>query len=88
LLFGVYAHLVWQPHYLQAITNVTLVRDNVRHPDFCNTLGYHVEMIGDAGAKPYYGRALAIRKKVLEGHGHKINHACLLAHATDGRTNV
>ena len=31
-------------------------------------LGYHLEMIGEyAGAKPYYERALAIRKKVLEG---------------------
>jgi hypothetical protein len=31
-----------------------------------NTLGYHLQMIGDlAGARPYYERALAIFEQVL-----------------------
>ena len=57
--------LAWQPH-LRAVTDAAQKREDERAADLCNTLGYHLNAIGDlAGARPYYERALAIDEKVL-----------------------
>jgi len=57
--------LAWQPH-LRAVTDAALAREDKRAAALCNTLGYHLWMIGDyVGARPYYERALAISEKVL-----------------------
>jgi tetratricopeptide (TPR) repeat protein len=57
--------LAWQPH-LYAVTNVALAREDERAAALCNTLGYHLDMIGDyAAARPYLERALAIWEEVL-----------------------
>jgi hypothetical protein len=57
--------LAWQPH-LRAITEIARRRETTNAAGLCNTLGYHLKLIGDySGARPYYERALAIREKVL-----------------------
>jgi tetratricopeptide (TPR) repeat protein len=57
--------LAWQPH-LRVVTEGAQEREDERAAGLCNTLGYHLRMIGDyAGARPYYERALAIRESVL-----------------------
>jgi tetratricopeptide (TPR) repeat protein len=57
--------LAWQPH-LRFVTDRAQTRVDERAAGLCNTLGYHLNMIGDlAGAKPYYERALAIYTEVL-----------------------
>jgi len=57
--------LAWQLH-LRAITDLARNREDTTAAGLCNTLGFHLEMIGDyQGARPYYERALAIREKVL-----------------------
>ena len=53
--------LAWQPH-LRAVTDAAAAREDERAAALCNTLGFHLEMIGDyEGARPYFERALAIR---------------------------
>ncbi len=64
--------LAWQPH-LRHVTDAALGREDgpggegaERAAGLCNTLGYHLDMIGDySGARPYYERALAIRERAL-----------------------
>jgi tetratricopeptide (TPR) repeat protein len=57
--------LAWQPH-LRATTESARSREDTTAAGLCNTLGYHLQMIGDyPGARPYYERALAINEKVL-----------------------
>ncbi len=57
--------LAWQSH-LRAVTNAAFDREDEQAAGLCNSLGYHLSMIGDyAGARPYLERALAIRQKVL-----------------------
>ncbi len=57
--------LAWQAH-LRAVTDAARQRTDERAAGLCNTLGYHLNMIGDtAAARPYYERALAIREKAL-----------------------
>ena len=57
--------LAWQTH-LRAVTESAQLRDDTAAAGLCNTLGYHLRMIGDyPGARPYYERALAIWEKVL-----------------------
>jgi tetratricopeptide (TPR) repeat protein len=57
--------LAWQPH-LRAITEIARKRETTNAALLCNSLGYHLQMIGDySGAWPYFERALAIREKVL-----------------------
>jgi tetratricopeptide (TPR) repeat protein len=57
--------LAWQPH-LRAITEIARRRETTNAARLCNTLGYHLWMIGDySGARPYFERALAINEKVL-----------------------
>jgi len=57
--------LAWQPH-LRAVTDAAWKAENARSGGLCNSLGYHLWMIGDlVGARPYYERALAIWEKIL-----------------------
>src|SRR5205085_1732282 len=57
--------LAWQSH-LRHITEAVKSQTDEQVAGLCNTLGYHLRMIGDyAAAKPYYERALAIREAVL-----------------------
>ena len=57
--------LAWQPH-LRAITEIARRQETTNAAGLCNTLGYHLWMIGDySGGRPYYERALAINEKVL-----------------------
>ncbi len=57
--------LAWQPH-LRHITDTAFPREDERTAGLCNTLGYHLQMIGDyPGARPYFERALAIREQAL-----------------------
>jgi len=57
--------LALQPH-LRHITDVAQQRTDEPAARLCNTLGYHLDMIGDyAAARPYYERALAISEQVL-----------------------
>jgi len=59
------ALLALQPH-LRRVTDAALVRADERAAGLCNTLGYHLQAIGDyAAARSYFERALAIRKQVL-----------------------
>ncbi|MFZ4659562.1 MAG: tetratricopeptide repeat protein [Caldilineaceae bacterium] len=61
--------LAWQPQ-LRHITDRTHGRRDEMAARLCNTLGFHLEMIGDyAGTRPYYERALAIHEQVL-GRSH------------------
>ncbi|MBN1815590.1 MAG: tetratricopeptide repeat protein [Anaerolineae bacterium] len=63
---GVPAPLLrWQEH-LRAVTDVARVREDERAAGLCNTLGYHLNIIGDySGARPYLERALTIWEQVL-----------------------
>jgi len=57
--------LAWQPH-LRAVTEIARKRETTNAAGLCNTLGYHLWMIGDySGARPYWERALAIHEKDL-----------------------
>ena len=57
--------LAWQPH-LRAVTEIAQRRETTNAAGLCNTLGYHLQMIGDyPAARPYFERALAIWEKVL-----------------------
>ena len=57
--------LVLQPH-LRAITDAARERLDEHAASLCNTLAYHLYMIGDyIGARPYFERALAINEQVL-----------------------
>ena len=57
--------LAWQAH-LRHVTDRAANRADERAAGLCNTLGYHLRMVGDyAAAKPYYVRALAINEEVL-----------------------
>ena len=57
--------LAWQPH-LRAVIEAAWEGENPTFGGLCNTLGFHLWMIGDfAGAFLYYERALAIREKLL-----------------------
>ena len=57
--------LAWQRH-LRAVTDAVLARADERAAGLCNSLGYHLQMIGDyPAARPYYERSLEICEKVL-----------------------
>ena len=57
--------LAWQVH-LRHVTDRAASRADERAAGLCNTLGFHLNMVGDyAAAKPYYERALAIWEEVL-----------------------
>jgi tetratricopeptide (TPR) repeat protein len=57
--------LRWQAH-LRWLTEAALEREDERAAELGNSLGYHLDRIGDyAGARPYYERALVIKEKVL-----------------------
>lgn len=57
--------LAWQPH-LRAVTDRAREKGEEVGAGLCNTMGFHLKMIGDyPGARPYIERALAIREKVL-----------------------
>jgi tetratricopeptide (TPR) repeat protein len=57
--------LAWQSH-LRAVTEAAMKREDERAARLCNELGGHLNTVGDyAGARPYYERALAIRRNVL-----------------------
>ena len=57
--------LAWQSH-LRHITEAVQGQGNEVAAGLCNTLGFHLDMIGDyEAARPYYERALAIRREVL-----------------------
>jgi tetratricopeptide (TPR) repeat protein len=59
----------WQPH-LRVVTNVAWDRQDGRAASLCDRFGEHLRALGDyAGARPYYERNLAIRKK-LHGPDH------------------
>ncbi len=58
--------LAWQVH-LRVVTDMAQLQENELAANLCNTLGYHLVMIGDyIGARIYYERALAIKEKILE----------------------
>ncbi len=62
---GYPAPLAWQSH-LRAVTDAAFEREDERAARLCNSLGYHLRMIGDyIGARPYLERALRIREEVL-----------------------
>jgi len=57
--------LAWQPH-LRHLTEMAAPRGDEMGTDLCNSMGYHLDMVGDyAAARPYYERALAICEQVL-----------------------
>jgi tetratricopeptide (TPR) repeat protein len=57
--------LAWQPH-LRAVSDRAREKGEGGGAGLCNTMGLHLQMIGDyPGARPYYERALAIREKIL-----------------------
>jgi tetratricopeptide (TPR) repeat protein len=57
--------LAWQSH-LRTVVGRVMQREDAHAASLCNTLGYHLQMVGEyAAARPYYERALAIRKQVL-----------------------
>jgi tetratricopeptide (TPR) repeat protein len=62
------ALLALQPH-LRSITDRALKRAATRSADLCNTLGYHLQMLGDyQSALPYFRQALATSLAVLGEH--------------------
>ncbi len=57
--------LEWQAH-LRHVTDTTRREESEQAAGLCNTLGYHLDMVGEyEAARPYYERALAIRETVL-----------------------
>jgi tetratricopeptide (TPR) repeat protein len=57
--------IAWQPH-LRFVTDRAMEKEDETGAEFSNTLGFHLDSIGDfQAARPYYEKALEIRKKVL-----------------------
>jgi hypothetical protein len=57
--------LAWQGH-LRYVTDTLKDQASEQAGGLCNTLGFHLQMVGEyAAARPYYERALAIRQEVL-----------------------
>lgn len=57
--------LVWQAH-LSFAADQAMAREDETGAQLCNELGYHLHSMGDYQvARPYYEKALEIRKKVL-----------------------
>ena len=57
--------LAWQTH-LRYVTDSARNREDETAAGLCNTLGFHLGMMGDyPAARPYYEQALAIYRKVL-----------------------